>query len=94
MMEQDFKQDESEDEVEELKPDFDISYMDEVCTAEQKAQVEKMKTMGWNATHIMEHPIGYLNVWLIQRHRKTELSKSTWVHAYVTADGSVKRPRL
>lgn len=80
--------------MDEDKPDFDISYMDEVCTAEQKSSVARLTEAGWSASHIWEYEMGWLAVWCIIRRRPTELSRRpSFTHCYVKPSGEIVRVR-
>lgn len=74
-----------------IKPDFTIDYMDEVCTEAQKAKVKELIAAGWTASHIFEHPISWLNVWMITKHHTTSASKKPYTHGHVRPDGTFYR---
>lgn len=70
-----------------------IERMGEFCTKEQQATVADLVSRGWIASHIMEYPMSYLNVWMVTKHYKTSLSARPWTHGYVTPTGEFKRYR-
>lgn len=70
---------------EELKPDFDISYLKEMATKQQKATLSRMVEAGWVATHIWEFHVGELAVWCIL------LDGNDNHHAFVKPDGVIMR---
>ena len=70
-----------------------IDRMVHVCTPAQQAMVATLQAQGWIASHIMEYPMGYLNVWMIAQHRATAHSARPYTHGYVTLAGDFKRYR-
>lgn len=73
------------------EPDFTIDYLEDLCSPEQLASIEKLKKFGWRVTHLWERKPGEICPWLIARRPQTELKKSGYSHCYLTAEGEMHR---
>jgi hypothetical protein len=73
------------------EPDFTVEYTADLCSAEQLAQIEKLKKFGWKVSHLWERSPGEICPWLIAKRPRTDLKKSGFVHCYLTTDGTMNR---